>query len=62
MGNYKEDSTIKEIELVLKTKDKDFLIDELLKSYWKRIDLLQNNNIWDEVLNIRKQSFLKCKH
>jgi hypothetical protein len=62
MGNYKEDITIKEIELVLKNKDKDFLIDELLKSYWKRIDLLQNNSIWSEVLNIRKQSFLKCKH
>lgn len=36
------------IKEILQRKSHSFLVDELLKAYWKQLDLLKYNPIWDE--------------
>lgn len=59
MEKFNNNSTLKEIKSILSTKNKKFLINEILTSFWKYPKLLENNPIWFFYLKQQKEKFKK---
>lgn len=50
------DNTMVLIKELLSQKSQEYLIDELLKSYWKHPELLDDSEVWKNVLEIQKRN------
>jgi hypothetical protein len=53
MNAYKNDSIMILVKNILTQMDNEFLIDELLKAYWKHPELLNHTETWKRVLEIQ---------